>query len=332
MNRSFERQNDESRERLARLVATLTPTQLSIDLGEGWTVASGLAHMGFWDRWQADRWEAMLAGTWTADSESVRAAEHLADEALHPYWAGARAADIPKLALEAATRLDALIASAPENLAEPLEGTSIAFLLHRHRHRGDHLDHIERSIAAAATTTDGSWAEKNAASRRRLAAVVERLRVEDLALPTEPTEEGSWTVAQVLGHMAFWDRSLEARWEMAREAASESGPLEPTYLPDGVSEAVNRPLATLLASWTERLGVAVGEEAVAAADSLDAVIEELAPRLPAGTAAVLPRLVDRSIHRNSHLDQIKRGLAAGRPAAVRAGLLPHVMRDPKEHR
>ena len=80
MDRSFQRQNDDSRERLARLVATLTPTQLSIDLGEGWTVASALGHMGFWDRWQGDRWEEMLAGKWTADSESILKAERLKRE------------------------------------------------------------------------------------------------------------------------------------------------------------------------------------------------------------------------------------------------------------
>ncbi len=337
MDRSFQRQNDESRERLARLAATLTPTQLSIDMGEGWTVASAVGHMGFWDRWQGDRWEDMLAGRWTADSESVLAAEHLANEALHPYWARTTSTDVCALAVEAATRLDALVASAPDALVESLEGTPISFLLHRHRHRNEHLDHIERSIAAAAARSaaaavvDGqSFAERNAASRRRLAAVVERLRAEDMALPTEPTEEGSWNVAQVLGHMAFWDRSLEVRWRMARDAsdagaagvagdagaaaAAEAARIEPTYLPGGITEAVNRPLATLIGAWTEKLGLAVGAEAVAAAESLDPLIEELADRLPAGTAAVLPRVLDRSIHRQSHLDQIERALTAARPS------------------
>ena len=323
MDRSFQRQNDESRERLAHLAATLTPTQLSIDMGEGWTVASAVGHMGFWDRWQADRWEDMLAGRWTADSDSVLAAEHLANDALHPYWARTTSTDVCALAVEAATRLDALVASAPDALVESLEGTPISFLLHRHRHRNDHLDHIERSIAAAAdraaaaAVVDGqSCAERNAASRRRLAAVVERLRAEDMALPTEPTEEGSWNVAQVLGHMAFWDRSLEVRWQMAREAASDADLLEPTYLPGGITEAVNRPLATLVGAWTEKLGLASGAEAVAAAESLDPLIEELADRLPAGTAAVLPRVLDRSIHRESHLDQIERALTAGRPSTA----------------
>jgi hypothetical protein len=309
MDRSFQRQNDESRERLARLAATLTPTQLSIDLGEGWTVASAVGHMGFWDRWQASRWEAMLAGRWSADDASVIEAEHLANDSLHPYWAGAKAADVPALALEAATRLDALIASAPDDLVGKLEGGPSEYLIHRDRHRIDHLDHIERGIAAAAAAApDGSFAGRNAASRRRLASLLERLREEDMALPTEPTEEGSWTIAQVLGHLAFWDRSLETRWRMAREAAGDAGPIEPTYLPDGITEAVNRPLAALIGAWTDKLGRAVGVEALAAAESLDALIEELADRLPAGVATLMPRALDRSIHRNAHIDQIERAL------------------------
>jgi hypothetical protein len=82
---SFQRANDESRERMARLFATLTPAQMAIDLGGGWTVASVVAHTGFWDRWQAARWQETLAGGWSADDASVIAAGHLANEALDPY-------------------------------------------------------------------------------------------------------------------------------------------------------------------------------------------------------------------------------------------------------
>jgi hypothetical protein len=84
-DRSFERANAESRARLAGLAATLTMEHLATDLGENWTVASAFAHMGFWVRWQAERWTEMLAGTWSADEASVIAAEHLANPALHPY-------------------------------------------------------------------------------------------------------------------------------------------------------------------------------------------------------------------------------------------------------
>src|ERR1035437_4802461 len=147
-DRSFELANDESRARLARLTETLTRTQLATDLGEGWTVASALAHMGVWDRWQAERWTEMLAGTWRADDASVLAAEHLANLALHPYWSGIDASNVPNLAIEAAAHLDALVARAPDALVTKLEGGPDAFLLHRHRHRDEHLDHIERVLAS----------------------------------------------------------------------------------------------------------------------------------------------------------------------------------------
>jgi uncharacterized damage-inducible protein DinB len=310
---SFARNNDESRERLARLVGTLTPGQLTIDLGEGWTVASALGHMGFWDRWQAARWTEMLAGRWTAETESVHAAENLANEALHPYWAGVAADDVPALALDAATKLDALIASAPVEIVDSLEGTANAFLLHRHRHRGEHLDHIERSIAAAVQPLDRSFIEKNAASRRRLASLVERLRESDMTLPTE---EGGWTVAQVLGHLAFWDRSMATRWRLAAAQAGGGGKFEPASIPSDLTDAVNLPLAEFLGSWTERLGMDIGAQALAAAESLDALVVEMTGGLPDGLAAQRPHLVNRWMHREPHLDQLERALAAGRPSAA----------------
>jgi uncharacterized damage-inducible protein DinB len=312
-DRTFQRDNDESRERLARLVETLTPGQLTIDLGEEWTVASALGHMGFWDRWQAARWTEMLAGRWTAETDSVLAAEDLANEALHPYWAGVAAENVPALALEEATKLDALIAGAPDEIVDSLEGTSIAFLLHRHRHRGEHLDHIERSIAAAAKPQDESFVEKNAASRRRLASLVERLRDSDMTLATE---DGGWTVAQVLGHLAFWDRSMATRWRLAVAEAGDGGKFEPASIPGDLTDAVNLPLAELLGAWTERLGTDIGAQALAAAESLDLLVVEMAGRLPDGLAAQRPHLVNRWMHREPHLDQLERALATGRPTAA----------------
>ena len=308
-DRSFERRNDESRERLGRVIGSFTPAQLEIDLGEGWTVASALAHAGFWDRWQAARWTRMLAGDWTAEAASVIEAEHLADVALRPYWAGISSGELAKIALEAAASLDALIAAAPDSLVEALEGTPEAYLLHRHRHRNDHLDQVERSIAAAAgASVDRKFVATNATSRIHLAAVVSRLRDEHMALSTEPTEEGSWTVAQVLGHLLFWDRSMEARWQLAVERAGADGPLDIIGIPFGSIEAVNRPLAGLIGSWTRRLGLAIGAETLAAAEAVDALAEKLADRLAPGTLTTRPGAVNRAGHRESHLAQIQRAL------------------------
>jgi hypothetical protein len=311
---SFQRANDESRERLARLAAALTPTQLQVDLGQGWTVASALAHMGFWDRWQAERWAEMLAGRWSADDRAVLAAEHLANEALHPYWAAIEAEEIPALALEAATRLDALIAGAPDAIVDALEGTPSAYLLHRHRHRGEHLDHIERvlaaegeAVSAEAGPTDRSFIERNTASLGRLRDFLGRLAPADLAWPVG---DGAWTVGQVLGHMAFWDRFLAARWR----AALAVGPAaQPTYLPHEVSDMLNDGLPPAWARLASEAGRAAIDEALAAAEEVDRIVAGLPAESP--TESILgerPALVDRSIHRAEHLEALERAMAGRR--------------------
>jgi hypothetical protein len=289
---------------------------MEMDLGEGWTVTSALAHMGFWDRWQAERWSRTLAGKWSAEDESVIEAEHLANVALHPYWAGLEADYVPAIAIAAATRIDSLIAAAPDAVVDSIEGTPSAYLLHRYRHRDEHLDHIERSIAAAeapATPADRAFIEKNDASRRHLASLVERLRESDLTLRTE---EGGWTIAQVLGHLAFWDRSMETRWRLAAQAAGDGARIEPVGIPDTMTDAINLPLAGLLDAWTSQIGLGIGRQAVDAAESLDLIVVELSGRLANGLAAARPHLVNRWTHREAHLAQIEAALAAGRPEAA----------------
>lgn len=309
-DRSFERDNDESRERLARLVATLTPADLKADLGEGWTVASALAHMGFWDRWQAGRWSEMLTGNWSAQDESVLASEHLANEALHPYWAGIAAADIPALALEAASGLDVLVARAPDSLVDSLEGGPSAYLLHRHRHRGEHLDHIERVLAvncgAAQPAVDSSYVQRNAASRQRLASIVERLGAADLQLPTEAD---GWTIAQVIGHLAFWDRFLAARW---RSALASGAGAQPANLPHEVADLLNEALAHAWGAAADVAGAGV-REILAAAEAVDGIIAGLPGETPIDAIlAERPALLDRSIHRQEHLEAIEAALAGRR--------------------
>jgi uncharacterized damage-inducible protein DinB len=317
-NRAFQKDNDDSRERLARLVATLTPAQLRVDIGEGWTVGSALAHTGFWDRWQAERWEEMLSGKLSADDASLIAAEHLANDALHPYWAAIDSKGLPQLALDAAARLDALIASAPDELVDALEGTPSAFLVHRYNHRTDHLDHIERSLSAAGVPVraiaggqvDRSFNARNASATERLRAVVERLTPDDLARATAPSEEGSWTVGQTLGHLAFWDRFMATRWQAALAAG---GDRKPGYLPDDLSDLLNAALEPSLAAFSAESPLGLLTEVVAAAQAIDRLIASLPAVVPIGTILDdRPRSLDRSLHRHSHMDDIE-GVLLGSP-------------------
>ncbi len=312
-DRSHQRANDETRERMAGLFATLTPARMAVDLGEGWTVASAVAHMGFWDRWQAVRWQEMLAGTWSADEASVLVAEDMANEALHPYWAGIDGAALAALALEAASGVDALIARAPDSLVDSLEGGPNAFLLHRHRHRGDHLDQIQRGLDAsaepaaaepAAAPVDRSFVARNAASRQRLASVVQSLGAADLQLPTH---EGGWTIGQVLGHLGFWDRFLVARWRAA--LALGAGEM-PASVPHELADMLNDFLPPVWGAFAAAGGRAAIEDTLAAAQAADGLIADLPAEVPVeAILAERPALLDRSIHRREHLSAIEQALA-----------------------
>ena len=297
-DRSFERANDESRARLTELVHSLTPEQLATSLESGWTVASALAHTGFWDRWQAERWSQILAGKWSADDQSVITAEHLANDALHPYWAGIEAEFVPALAVAAATRVDALIAAAPDAVID----------------RTDHLDHIERALSAAHAGADSgsrgaaarTYVERNDASRARLASLVAGLRAVDLGRPSAPSEEGSWTVGQILGHMAFWDRFLSSRWRVA-QAAGPSG--HPSALPDDLATLLNGGLEPFLAAFAGGATEALVAEVLAAAEEIDALVAGLPDQVPVGQVlGERPSLLDRSMHRNQHMAQIEKVL------------------------
>jgi hypothetical protein len=308
-DRGHDRLNDASRERLARLAGSLTRAQLEIDLGGGWSVASAFGHLAFWDRWQAVRLERMVEGGALLDHDSVVMVEHMANESLAPFLAEIPLPDAPAMAVSAAERLDAVIAGLPDALAGSLLGTSDDFLLNRHRHRNEHLDQVERGIDAARDSVRGDpFVERNAASRARLAAVVARLGPDDYSLTTEPTDEGSWTIAGGLGHVMFWDRSMEARWRGSLARAGESGPVDIDGVPFAVVNSINDPLAAMFDEWADRVGVAVGTAAVAAAESLDALIEANAHRLPPGALAVRPAAVNRWRHRESHLEVIERAL------------------------
>jgi hypothetical protein len=306
-DRSFERDNDQSRARLARLVETLRPAQLTVDLGEGWTVTSVLAHMGFWDRWQIERWTEMLAGRWSADDDSVHAAEHIANEALHPYWGSASAAEIPALALAAATTVDALIARAPDAIADALEGTSSAYLIHRHRHRGEHLDQIERGLEAAGrpavAPADASYVARNDSSRALLAELLAGLSAADLALAAG---EGDWTIGQVLGHLSFWDRFHAGRW---RAALADGPGSQPTTLPHELADTLNDSLPLTWAALAAGSAAAVIDETLAAAAAIDDLIAGLPAETPvAAVLAERPSLLDRSMHRREHIATLEQAL------------------------
>jgi hypothetical protein len=119
------------------------------------------------------------------------------------------------------------------------------------------------------------------------------------------TEEGGWTVGQVLGHMAFWDRFLEARWR----AAITAGPgAQPTVLPHELADLLNSALPPVWSGLATQ-PAAIVAETLAAAEAVDAVIAGLPAETPVlEVLAARTALLDRSIHRKEHLAQIERAI------------------------
>ena len=67
---------------------------------------------------------------------------------------------------------------------------------------------------------DRAYVAENEVERKRLASLVARLSDQDLARPMP----GGWTVASVLGHVAFWDQRIIALIEAWRKAGVGTPP------------------------------------------------------------------------------------------------------------
>jgi hypothetical protein len=113
-----------------------------------------------------------------------------------------------------------------------------------------------------------------------------------------------WSVAALLLHLAFWDRLTAARW---RDALARGEPT-PAPIEDGLVDVLNDALVRLLAAVPD---AQAGATALAAAREVEAVVAGL----PAETVEAVrtegrTRLVDRSLHRSEHLDEIAGTLAS----------------------
>lgn len=140
-----------------------------------------------------------------------------------------------------------------------------------------------------------AFAASNRLQTERLRKLLANLDADQLALRLP----NGWTIAGMLGHLAFWDRQrlcLMRRW---------AGGTETTGLYDG--EAINAAMQPLLEMIpSERIGAV----ALRAAEEVDAFLLEVPDAVVAAALARpdKPNL-DRGSHRGYHLDQIEKALA-----------------------
>jgi len=142
--------------------------------------------------------------------------------------------------------------------------------------------------------------DANKKGREQLQALVNRLSDEQLAVKAGD----GWTVGAILAHLAFWDyRALELvrRWKKEGVGASPTD-----------ADAINDAMKPLLLAIAGRQAANLAIQAAEAVDAeLSNIPEDLRTEIEALVREGKFRL-NRSIHRNEHLEQIEKMLAESR--------------------
>jgi hypothetical protein len=146
------------------------------------------------------------------------------------------------------------------------------------------------------------YSQQNTDSRRRLEALVSSLSDADLACTTDY----GWTVAALLAHLAFWDHRMSVILHRWQEQGLDGSPID--------SMAVNDSLKVICHALEPRTAARL---AVSAAQKVDAEFEtlsdEFVKQIEQHIEATSTQFrMNRSLHRDGHLNDIEEVLQRGR--------------------
>lgn len=134
--------------------------------------------------------------------------------------------------------------------------------------------------------------QANDASRQRLEAFINSLSAEDFTR----TNPHGWTVAALLGHLAFWDNRMLVLLRRWQEKGVDESPVDPDMINDSL-----RPICMALEPR------AAADLCLASAREVDAALATASPELVAAIQASPNHFrFDRSLHRDDHLGEIAR--------------------------
>ena len=158
---------------------------------------------------------------------------------------------------------------------------------------------------------DRSYVEENTRERERMRTLVESL--DEVAIRSPVNEY--WTVAGVLGHIAFWDaRILALADKLEHNVSFSPSDTEPEDV-DWINDA-SRPLIHAIPPLeTARLALRIAEQTDARVATLPP--DRLWPRDPDSPIYAL-----RASHRGEHLDEIEAALQAGSGSSDSSAVTP----------
>jgi hypothetical protein len=144
---------------------------------------------------------------------------------------------------------------------------------------------------------DRSYIDENTRERERMRAIVDRVSEDELRLSVNP----HWTVAGVLGHIAFWDaRVLSLADKLERGEPFTTSDTEPEDV-DWINDASRELIHAIQPREAARLALEIAEETDGRVATLP--VDRLWPTDPDSPLYAL-----RASHRGEHLDEIEAAL------------------------
>jgi len=141
--------NREGLRSLRALIERLSDEDLSRDIGDGWTVAVALAHIAFWDRYLAARWDHALREGLAAPEGLPDYVADFVNEASLVGWRACPPREAAKQALAAAETIEKRLAELDPALPAAALAGGRPSLVDRSLHWLQHIDQIERVVGAA---------------------------------------------------------------------------------------------------------------------------------------------------------------------------------------
>jgi hypothetical protein len=140
MERSFVKENTRERERLISLVESLTDEELSLPMGDDWTISIALAHLAFWDQRSL-----FLIRKWkkSGQVEFSPIDIDVTNDCLLPLWLALEPRVAANLAVSSAEEVDQELEKTASELIQKIEGIGEKNRVYRSVHRKMHIDQIE---------------------------------------------------------------------------------------------------------------------------------------------------------------------------------------------
>ncbi len=143
MDRPFVAENAQERERLRSFVGRLTDEELSLPLGNGWTIAVALAHLSFWDQRSL-----FLMRKWKKSGVEPSPIDiDITNDSLLSLWQAMSPRTAANLAISSAEAIDRELEETSSDFITAIESLGERFRLYRSIHRKLHLDQIEEVLS-----------------------------------------------------------------------------------------------------------------------------------------------------------------------------------------